>query len=99
MEDSKHESSHSSEDEKSGSPDQKLLNDLQALRSCSIPSELLMSMLQSQMLSHSNHDIHKSISHLLISYPGKRGKIANTTILPLDLCQVIYPRFSPSVSR
>ena len=66
----------------------RLLKELQALMSCSIPTDLLMSILQSQMLAHSNLDIHQSISHLLISYSGKRGKIANITILPLDLAQV-----------
>ena len=88
MEDSKHDDSHSVDADQFRTADLKLLNDLQALLSCSIPRELLLSMLQSEMLSHSNQDMHRSISHLLISYPGKRGKIANATILPLDLCQV-----------
>ena len=68
----------------------RLLKELQALMSCAVPTDLLMSILQSLMLSHSNSDIHQSISHLLISYPGKRGKIANITILPLDIAQVNY---------
>ena len=53
----------------------KLLKELQGLMSSSIPTDLLLSILQSQMLAHSNCDIHQSISHLLILYPGKRGKI------------------------
>ena len=66
----------------------KLIKDVQALMSSSIPTDLFLSILQSQMLSHSNNDAHQSISHLLISYSGKRGTIANITILPLDIAQV-----------
>ena len=66
----------------------RLLKELQALMSCAVPTDLLMSILQSQMLAHSNNENHESISHLLISYIGKRGKIANITILPLDIAQV-----------
>eukprot|EP01084_Bolivina_argentea_P092636 166642_1 len=76
----------------------RLFKELQALMSCSVPTDLLMSILQSQMLCHSNNDIHKSISHLLISYSGKRGSIANITILPLDIAQIIRYLFGVSIA-
>eukprot|EP01083_Nonionella_stella_P143597 446633_1 len=76
----------------------RLLKELQALLSCSVPTDLLLSILQSQMLSHSNHEIHQSISHLLITYSGKRGTIANTTILPLDVAQIIRYLFGVSIA-
>ena len=79
----------------------RLLKELQALMSCAVPSDLLMSLLQSQMLAHSNNENHESISHLLISYSGKRGKIGNITHLPLDIAQIIryLPNSQTSLSR
>lgn len=54
-----------------------------------LPADFLHCVLRSIMLTHSSHHSHYSMAHILISYPGRRGKIANLTVLPLDLAQVM----------